>query len=603
MTTVMEACSSAVRGLITAPSKKKLVIADLSNIEGRVLAWLAGEEWKLQAFREYDTQMGLDGRWYSGDELRAAALAGTPVPVELNAKGDPVTLGSDLYKLAYAKAFGVSVDEVDGMMRQIGKTMELACLGGDTLVLTKEKGYIAIRDVTTDVQLWDGEGWVQHQGLLVRGVRQVVNVSGIQVTQDHLIKTGATWKPAGLLATNESILCQALETGSKNLPWSGTTSVQRAGPPHLSPSSAPVALSPMPFMTTICATVNRLAAMLARRSKQATGGKTFGLTPTSFRQTITAGAYSTEYPPALTGATTLKTPISKTMVPEAFKFLSRGELIGALSSRTSSLSKIGIKRRMRSTVKTLIEATSRVISGLSPEPKTLVIDEKSALCKPPSCDSKLRIETYDIAFCGPRNCFSILSDRGPLIAHNCGYAGGVGAFITFSLAFNIDLEAMAEKAVSTIPKTTLDEAASFLEWQLGQGKSQYGLSDQAFIVCDSFKRLWREAHPNVASYWKELENACRNAINNPGQTLTCRMHKVRRDGAWLRVMLPSGRYLCYPSPRVEDDGQITFMGINQYSRKWERLRTYSGKLAENTTQAVARDVLAHSMPRIEAWRP
>jgi DNA polymerase len=190
-----------------------------------------------------------------------------------------------------------------------------------------------------------------------------------------------------------------------------------------------------------------------------------------------------------------------------------------------------------------------------------------------------------------------------MIAHNCGYAGGVGAFITFSLAFNIDLEAMAEKAVSTIPKTTLDEAASFLEWQLGQGKSQYGLSDQAFIVCDSFKRLWREAHPNVASYWKELENACRNAINNPGQTLTCRMHKVRRDGAWLRVMLPSGRYLCYPSPRVEDDGQITFMGINQYSRKWERLRTYSGKLAENTTQAVARDVLAHSMPRIEAWRP
>lgn len=603
MTTVMEACSSAIRGLIIAPPKKKLVIADLSNIEGRVLAWLAGEEWKLQAFREYDTQLGLDGRWYSGEELRAAALAGTPVPVELNAKGDPVTLGSDLYKLAYAKAFGVSVEEVDGMMRQIGKTMELACLGGDTLVLTKEKGYIAIRDVTTDVQLWDGEEWVQHQGLLVRGVRHIVNVSGIQVTPDHLIKTGTTWKPAGLLATNESILCQALETGSKNLPWSVTTSVQRADHPHLSPSSAPVALSPMSFMTTICATVNRLAAMLAQRSKQATGGKTFGLTPTSFRQTITAGAYSTEYLRALIGATTLKTPISKTTVLEAFKSLSRGELIGELSSRTSSLSKIGIKRRMRSIVKTLIEATSRVISGSLREPKTPVIDEKSALCKPPSCDSNLKIETYDIALSGPRNCFSILSDRGPLIAHNCGYAGGVGAFITFSLAFNIDLEAMAEKAVSTIPKTTLVEAASFLEWQLGQGKSQYGLSDQAFIVCDSFKRLWREAHPNVASYWKELENACRNAINNPGQTLTCRMHKVRRDGAWLRVMLPSGRYLCYPSPRVEDDGQITFMGINQYSRKWERLRTYSGKLAENTTQAVARDVLAHSMPRIEAWRP
>lgn len=181
-----------------------------------------------------------------------------------------------------------------------------------------------------------------------------------------------------------------------------------------------------------------------------------------------------------------------------------------------------------------------------------------------------------------------------------GYAGGCGAFITFSLAFNIDLEKMAEKAIEAIPKKTLDEAESFLEWQLGQGKSQFGLSDQAFIVCDSFKRLWREAHPNTATYWKELENGCRTAINNPGQTYSCRRHKIRRDGAWLRVMLPSGRYLCYPSPRVEDDGQITFMGVNQYSRKWERLRTYSGKLVENMCQAAARDVLASSMQPIES---
>lgn len=602
MTTVMEACSSAVRGLITAPSKKKLVIADLSNIEGRVLAWLAGEEWKLQAFREYDTQMGLDGRWYSGDELRAAALAGTPVPVELNAKGDPVTLGSDLYKLAYAKAFGVSVDEVDGMMRQIGKTMELACLGGDTLVLTKEKGYIQLRDVTTDVQLWDGEEWVRHQGLVRRGVKPVVRVAGILATPDHLIKTQQTWKPAGQLAMCENTLSQALVTGSKNLPWSVTTQPENLTGQLLS-CSAPVERSPTTSTITTCAMANRPGAMPAPRRKPDIGARTIGLTLTSCLQTIIGAAYWAVYPPALIVATTQRTAATKTTGAEAFTSMNLGVKTGGLSSLTSSPWKTGISRLTSWIGKTLTEGTNPAISDLSHEQKTHRTEGKSAPCKKPSSDLKLRIETYDIAFCGPRNCFSILSDRGPLIAHNCGYAGGVGAFITFSLAFNIDLEAMAEKAVSTIPKTTLDEAASFLEWQLGQGKSQYGLSDQAFIVCDSFKRLWREAHPNVASYWKELENACRNAINNPGQTLTCRMHKVRRDGAWLRVMLPSGRYLCYPSPRVEDDGQITFMGINQYSRKWERLRTYSGKLAENTTQAVARDVLAHSMPRIEAWRP
>lgn len=602
MTTVMEACSSAVRGLITAPSKKKLVIADLSNIEGRVLAWLAGEEWKLQAFREYDTQMGLDGRWYSGDELRAAALAGTPVPVELNAKGDPVTRGADLYKLSYANAFGISVEDVDSMMRQIGKTMELACLGGDTLVLTKEKGYIHLRDVTTDVQLWDGEEWVRHQGLVRRGVKPVVRVAGILATPDHLIKTQQTWKPAGQLATCENTLSQALVTGSKNLPWSVMTQPENLTGQLLS-CSAPVERSPTTSTITTCATANRPGVMPALKRKLGTGARTTGHTLTSCLQTIIGAACWAVYPPALIVATTQRTAGTKTTGAEAFTYMNPGVKTGGLSSHTSSPWKTGISRLTNWIEKTLTRGTSPVISGSSPEQKMHRTEEKSEQCRKPSSDSKLRIETYDIAFCGPRNCFSILSDRGPLIAHNCGYAGGVGAFITFSLAFNIDLEAMAEKAVSTIPKTTLDEAASFLEWQLGQGKGQYGLSDQAFIVCDSFKRLWREAHPNVASYWKELENACRNAINNPGQTLTCRMHKVRRDGAWLRVMLPSGRYLCYPSPRVEDDGQITFMGINQYSRKWERLRTYSGKLAENTTQAVARDVLAHSMPRIEAWRP
>lgn len=576
MTTVMEACSSATRGCVIAPKGKKLVVADLSNIEGRKLAWLASEEWKLQAFRDFDTVIGWDDK-----------------------RQKPIRKGPDLYNLAYAKAFGMHVEDVQDTQRQIGKTMELACLGGDTLVLTRQKGYIAIRDVTTDVQLWDGEEWAQHQGLLVRGVRTVVNVSGIQVTPDHLIKTGTTWKQAGLLAINESILCQALETGSKNLPWSDTTSVQRGVRQRSSTSSVPAGLPRTRYMTTTYGMVSRLAATLARRLRRATGGKTFGHTPTSFHLTTIGGACSTEFQPASTGATIQKTPTSRTMAHEAFKSSSPGELIGGLSSPTSSPSKTGIKRHTRSIVKTLIGATSRVISGLSRELQTRAIVGKSALCKPRSCDSNPKIETYDIAFSGPRNCFTVLSDRGPLIAHNCGYAGGVGAFITFSLAFNIDLELMAKNAWDAIPEAMRREARDFMEWHISQGKSTYGLSEEAFIVCESFKRLWREAHPQTVSYWKELENACREAINNPGRTLTRRRHKIRRDGAWLRVMLPSGRYLCYPSPRVEDDGQITYMGINQYSRKWERLRTYSGKLAENVTQASARDVLAYRMPDIE----
>lgn len=279
---VMQLTSSALRGCIMAPAGKKLVVSDLSNIEGRVLAWLAGEKWKLQAFRDYDTIIGNDE------------------------KGEAVRAGHDLYKLAYAKSFGVAPDVVDKDQRQVGKVQELAL----------------------------------------------------------------------------------------------------------------------------------------------------------------------------------------------------------------------------------------------------------------------------------------------------GYEGGVGAFLTFSLAYNIDLEEMASAAIANIPRNILDEAIRAYEWAVKQ-KRTYGLSKRAYVVCDSFKRLWREAHSATFSFWKEIDQATRRAIATPGITISCRKLKLRRDGSWLRIQLPSGRAVCYPGARIDDSGKISYMGVNTYSRKWQRLQTYGGKLAENVTQATARDVMAANMPGVE----
>ena len=189
---------------------------------------------------------------------------------------------------------------------------------------------------------------------------------------------------------------------------------------------------------------------------------------------------------------------------------------------------------------------------------------------------------------------------GKTLELSMGYAGGISAFVTFATAYNTDLEAMATTAWDALPEDKIEEAEGFLEWLAKQKNPKaFPMSHKAQVVCEVFKRLWREAHPNTVRWWRELEDKVREAIESPAKTLVGKNFKARRDGAWLRLQLPSGRALCYPHPQVDDDGQISYMGVNQFSRKWCRLRTYSGKLAENWTQAAARDTLGHNMPAIE----
>lgn len=182
-----------------------------------------------------------------------------------------------------------------------------------------------------------------------------------------------------------------------------------------------------------------------------------------------------------------------------------------------------------------------------------------------------------------------------------GFGGGVGAFVTGALSYGFDLEDLAKENWETLPDDQLKEANSFYGYVIKRKMNTFGLSKEAFITCDVLKRLWRGANPNIASMWTRLEEAIRSAISNPKEVFEVgEFIKVLRNKNWLRIRLPSGRSLCYANPRLDERGEISYMGMNQYTRQWQRLKGYGGLFCENCAQAGSRDILYGSMPRAEA---
>ena len=119
-------------------------------------------------------------------------------------------------------------------------------------------------------------------------------------------------------------------------------------------------------------------------------------------------------------------------------------------------------------------------------------------------------------------------------------------------------------------------------------------------------RKWRDANPKIVRFWTIIEQAAVKAIKT-GESVT--IHRgivVAYRWGMLLITLPSGRTICYPRAEIgieRNDGWrgdheiIEYEGMNQVTKKWERIRTYGGKLTENVVQAFARDILGHIILR------
>jgi DNA polymerase len=181
-----------------------------------------------------------------------------------------------------------------------------------------------------------------------------------------------------------------------------------------------------------------------------------------------------------------------------------------------------------------------------------------------------------------------------------GYQGGVGAFVAMAATYGIDLNDLATRARPTIPQQVLLDAEETWQWAVRKGRT-LGLAQHVYVICESLKVLWRRAHPETEKLWGAAETAARCAILNPGTVFEAGRLEFDRKGAWLRMRLPSGRFLLYPNPSLEGPEQtIMFRAWDVYKNVWKRESTYGGKLIENACQGAARDVMACNMPRAEA---
>lgn len=118
--------------------------------------------------------------------------------------------------------------------------------------------------------------------------------------------------------------------------------------------------------------------------------------------------------------------------------------------------------------------------------------------------------------------------------------------------------------------------------------------------------LWRESSPKIVALWKSLEKAAIKCVARKATT-TSDLGNIRFDyeKGILWMTLPSGRRIAYYGAKYEasqwdkERKVLSYMGVDQKTKKWSRLETWGGKLTENLVQATARDCLREAMFALE----
>lgn len=537
---VPDTLSQLIRTAFVPKPGYKFLVADFSAIEARVIAWLAGETWRMQAFAE----------------------------------------GKDIYCASASKIFGVPVVKhgINGHLRQKGKVAELACIAEGQLVLT-DHGLIPIEKVTTDDLLWDGEQWVHHEGVIYKGKREVITYEGLTATPDHLVWIEGQSRPIqfGIAASCGSHLVQTGD-GGKSIRLGENYQCGKTLEQNMEPLLCVDRMHRMQ-LEAVDATfqpyirkIKWLSEMFSAQKNSALARKKTNRSKATLRKPKRCRIFQLR----------CKRDSVRFSFCDSGRFVSDKQVWhtrtgnGNRQDRRQWKLCSGKSQVCYSYRKQFEQADDR-LNTIRPKLLALCVQyhyskiiqrddtrRNYSGCRKCRCGEKKMLEThsrtarlYDIQNAGRHHRFTV---SGKLV-HNCGYGGSVGA-----------MKAM--------------------------GGSEMSDAELKQIVTD-----WRTASPHIVQLWWDVENAAIKAVRDKTETETHGIHFSYESG-FLFIKLLSGRRLAYVKPRIGENrfggDSITYEGIGT-GKKWERLETYSGKLVENIVQATARDLLFYSMQTLSQY--
>ena len=122
--------------------------------------------------------------------------------------------------------------------------------------------------------------------------------------------------------------------------------------------------------------------------------------------------------------------------------------------------------------------------------------------------------------------------------------------------------------------------------------------DQALKI----RNDWRDANAPIKNLWIATEKAARNAVSYKGKEFPAAKGSFKFVNDDLLFKLPSGRILSFPDAKMVqgDRGMdLVYSGMNNHIHKWGEIKAYGGSLVQSITQAVARDILAEAVLRLE----